>query len=385
MKHLFLVSIVTLQALALSGAETTAELKETSTPWLPTRYFVHVALATNVPASALNASMFRVERAGVDQPVRLTAVTYAGFESEDTPPTYGAARLYGSFSPAENYAVTVFYPGGLVESATVESQLEAPPVQTFFQKISRNFDLTLEAFVPDEVRSIGLRYDLKYHLPEFPIASAASIRMKLASEGEVSTEEDDSDVQNAMKGGLTLSALWNTHWRVRLLNDTNAYRYVYPLGFQLKPAEFEVDRDFDFVDYTGKIMAGGATPYLDYPVLLWSRLLQHKVSSFPPTIFIGYTLRKTIEEDASRNFGTHRIEGELVYHFPLADQWDLKCVYRGFYHPKESEYRSAVDVGLIWYIDLLQKRGLSLSFQDGSLPPEFRHTHSFRLGFVGTL
>ena len=109
------------------------------------------------------------------------------------------------------------------------------------------------------------------------------------------------------------------------------------------------------------------------------------MSSFPPTIFIGYTLRKTIEEDASRNFGTHRIEGELVYHFPLADQWDLKCVYRGFYHPKESEYRSAVDVGLIWYIDLLQKRGLSLSFQDGSLPPEFRNTHSFRLGFVGTV
>jgi len=385
MKRLFLASIVTLHAVALSGAETAAELKETSTPWLPTRYFVHVALATNLPASALNASMFRVERKGVDQPVRLTAVTYAGFESEDTPPTYSAARLYGGFSPTENYAVTVFYPGGAVESATVESNLEAPPTQTFFHRIGRNFDLTLEPFVPDEARSIGLKYDLKYHLPEFPIPSAASIRMKLTSEGEVSTEEDDPDVQNAMKGGLTLSALWNTHARVKLFNDTNVYRYAYPLGFQLKPAEFEVDRDFEFADYTAKIMAGGAIPYLDYPVLMWSRLIQHKVSSFPPTLFIGYTVRKTIEEDAPRDFGTHRIEGELVYHFPLADQWDLKCVYKGFYHPKNSEYRSAVDVGLIWYIDLLQKRGLSLSFQDGSLPPEFRHTHSFRLGFVGKL
>ena len=92
MKRQFLVWVIALQAVALSGAETTAELRETSTPWLPGRYFVHVALATNLPASALNASMFRVERAGVDQPVPLTAVTYAGFESETTPPTYSAAR-----------------------------------------------------------------------------------------------------------------------------------------------------------------------------------------------------------------------------------------------------------------------------------------------------
>src|SRR5688572_31299418 len=90
MKRLFLAWIIALQAVALSGAETTARLKETSTPWLPGRYFVEIALATNLSASALNASMFRVERAGVDQPVRLTAVTYAGFASEDTPPTYSA-------------------------------------------------------------------------------------------------------------------------------------------------------------------------------------------------------------------------------------------------------------------------------------------------------
>jgi hypothetical protein len=162
---------------------------------------------------------------------------------------------------------------------------------------------------------------------------------------------------------------------------------VYPLGLKVSPSEFELNKKLSLIDYTAKAMVGGAIPYLDLPALLWSTWNKLTLPFFPPVLFGGISYVNPVkgENDERRTSAADaRWDTEFIYDMPLANQLAFQFTWRSFVGLDTSLWKHHYQVGAVYYpFDQEGRRthGLFFGYAKGELPPEFKETESWRLGY----
>jgi hypothetical protein len=168
--------------------------------------------------------------------------------------------------------------------------------------------------------------------------------------------------------------------------STDNREYIYPIGFRLKPLEFESNQKISLVNYTSKVQLAVAVPYLgDWPILWWHSKTGVNRPFFPLLFYTGYSYVNEIKGSESRREEktNNRWDSELLYSFPLANTMDFTGNYRMFNNIENGKLLDLFDLGLKYYFNEDRKMGMELSYQKGALPPEFKETTSFRLGLLG--
>ena len=303
----------------------------------------------------------------------------AGFPEEDEEQRYGSVLLFGRIRPDVHYQVTVRYPDGETDLLDLEPIEEAiDGLQWFLGRAN----LRLEPIVPD-TGGIGVQYDFSFVAP--PVTEFFVIN--LTSDGEIGTGGEDSGFQNVFRVNLALDYRIQPQVALDLGTTASGERdirsFVYPVAIRLSPAGVEANRDLSVIDYTASLQVVVAVPYSDLPILLLHRALGVSRSFYPMTASLGYTYAP----DASFAEGDrtaamqHRLEGELLYDFPITNSIDINSRYRAFYDLESGDFRDLLELAAIYFFDPEFQNGLEFSYVTGSLPPTFMENATLRLGF----
>lgn len=368
---------------------TTARLEKSSSEILPTPYRIRIHLGREIPQSKVGKRMFAIHDKETRDPISIVSVRRASAPDENVPdPTVKTVLLDADLNPARFYLVDIFFPGAeatnlLVTPLQPSSNTNAVP--PLINLSARSFKLEANPFVADSDNAIGLKYDVRYDVKDLH-PGRGLLRIELQTHGEFSlASENDSQtaIQNSFKGGLNVTYLYNVPAGIPFGKESRAY--VYPMGFRIAPAEFEANRRFTLVNYTAKLLAGGAIPYVDYPALLWSEWFNLDVPFFPPTLFTGFTALSEVKDDGTdqlSHLGHTRWDTEFLYFLPLHRRLDFKFSWNWYVGLEKSLWKNSCEAGAILYADDKRTHGFTLSFQEGSLPPEFKHTQSWRIGYT---
>ena len=297
-------------------------------------------------------------------------------------------EINGDFNPARNYLLTVSLSNQVPFTVPVTLEGEKPDPKAPKPTINigfRFFSMDLTPFATDDDGALGLKYDVRYMLRRGYVGGGV-VSVELQTHGEFSiTPEKDStnSIQNSLKGGLTASYLYNVPVTLPLSGETRTY--VYPLGFRVSPAEFEANKSFSHVDYTAKILLGGAIPYADYPALLWNKAMNLKVPFFAPTLFTGFAALSEVRDDGSdrlSKLGHTRWDTEFIYALPLHNRVDFKFVWNWYVGIENGFSKDNYEIGAVLYLNDARTQGLTFSRQKGALPPNFIQTESWRIGYT---
>lgn len=367
-----------------------ASLEAASSEILPTPYRIRIHLGRDIPQSQVGKRMFTIHEKDTDQVVPIISVRRGSAPDANVPdPTVKTVILDAELDPSHSYTVDISFPDGTMKPVPVsplhqkENTASPPPL---INLNSRSFSLEANPFVANGDKGIGLKYDVRYDVRDLHPGSAL-LRIELQTHGEVSlTAQNDSRtaIQNSFNGGVDAVLLYNVSTTLYLGSESRAY--VYPMGVKVAPAEFEANRDFSLVNYSAKVVAGGAIPYADYPAILWSRLCKLEVPFFAPTLFTGVAALSDVKDDGTdelARLGRVRWDTEFLYFIPLHQRLDFKFSWNWYVGLEKSLWKNNYEVGLILYADEKRSQGFTLSYQQGSLPPEFVHTHSWRIGYIG--
>lgn len=389
----FLVGTVSISSVVIAQ-ELTVEIEKTidedlSILTYATPYLIRVMPTQQLSLDDLrNSQTFAVSIKETGKSINISRVTYAGFTDERSGVTYYEfALLWGNFRPDVVYEILVRYPDGKSETAETKKMAGAKqsPALQFF-KDATNFKI--EPFTTDKTDDLGFKYNFEYVLRRWAAGLWGGVStLKLSTSGEFSTSEKSDDIQSSLKGGLSYETRFHPQFKLDISglssNESDIRTYTYPFGFRILPAEFETNQDFSIVDYTLKGQAVMTIPYSEYPVLLWHKATGVNRVFFPLALSAGYAYVKDIEDNKMKRKEniTHRFDSEIIYDFALANNIDFSGKWRIFLNLEDSNTNNLLELGITYFFDDERKTGLKLSYQDGSLPPEFENSSSIRLGF----
>jgi hypothetical protein len=396
MQTTLLAMAVTWFATSLWAADQTASFPATiekSDDILPTKY--RIVLPFNKPDT--NPLKDKIYETNVTKRAFLLRETHSGLEIpivsvrlkgaiDPAKPTVNGVAIDAKINPTNKYTVLVSLPNMPLVT------YEASPLQGTGPKTNwLNFDTSffhLEAnpFGADG-KAAGLKYDVSYTLTSL-YKWGGLLKLKAQSNGEFSLTSgtnSDETIQNSIKAGVNGTYEYNIPATIPLFGETR--EYVYPLALKVAPAEFEMNKHFTIIDYTAKVLAGGALPYLDYPSLLWSRAMNLDVPFYPPAIFSGFAFVDNVKNNTSDSLaklGHARWDTDLRYFMPLHERLDFYFSWSWYVGLEHSFWKNNVELGGILYMDDKRSQGFTLTWQRGSLPPEFLHTSSWRIGYTAS-
>ena len=336
----------------------------------------------------------------------------------------------GRIVPIERAVESGFSDGGLYQNAVIVAPVQAGvnyrlvlkfPDETISVPVSeikddsgsildlvwQNGFANIEPLLADNADSAGLRFGLGYSLsepfdingakgilfepqeptPDRPYVDVETVTARLGISGEVSSDSDDEQFNNALKGGLDFTYWYIPRFDLKLddAQSPSGKRKLiraYPIGVKATPFELEATQDFDLLDYTTKFQLGMAVPYTDIPGFI----LGSKRRFLPMYISTGYSYVKDIRDDDSRNFeATHRWDGEVAYALPITDDLNLEGRWRGYYGIESGDYEDQWSVEFRLWLDDSHTTAITAGFRQGGSPPEFRDESTFLAGFsIGT-
>ncbi len=352
-----------------------------------TEYRIRVQLDPPMTLERIkNDSTFQVVSQDSGKSIEITVATFAGTEQNDKSPyTYKQALLYGDFHAASPYILVVHHAADPEERITVTPA--DPPADDSgaltFQRATQFVDFEVTPSFVEESGELAFEFDTEVRLPWFnKIEARRRFSSKLAADGNISTDVDNPKVQSSINTSLDLD--YRHHLTLGIpLPGRGTRDQVYPVGFTIKPAEFESNQEFTIVNYTAKAQLVFAVPFItDYPTLLWHSLFDVQRSFFPMTVRTGYTLQDKVEDgdDRETDLGAHRWDTEVAYNLPLANRLDATASWTGYYGIDDDEFRDFWRVGGRFYLDEDRTTGLEVSYQTGELQPELTETDSVRVG-----
>ena len=379
----------------VSSAEgvTKATLKQTSDDdrrilAYATKYYIELELKQSLTLDQIeDAQTFTVTNEGTGKSVFSKRATWAGGEVEKG--IYKRARLWGGFRPDIEYRVIVRYPNNSFDEVNVDNKgikdFEQP---SLFQLFSDRATFTFEPMVVEDTNNFGFKYDFKFGIAHWLLSKGTSHRLSLSltSYGELTTDLEDEKIQSSLKNGFSLD--YRYHPRITLSvpqpGSTASVKreYTYPIGFRIKPVEFESNQNFELVDYTAKLQLAITVPFSELPILWWHAKTGVNRPFFPLLIFTGYTFVEEVNRSSDLYIErtSHRWDGEILYFFPLSNRIDFGLRWRMFLNLEEDNFEDLLELSFKYYVTDSRDTGIEFSYQDGALPPEFKDTESFRLG-----
>jgi hypothetical protein len=353
------------------------------------RVDIKVKLERQVPEPLIAVKMFSLTNSdGKLTPI--SKVTPAGVKTTtDGVDNYSNARLIGKFNPAENYTLLIVFPDGSAAKADITATNAPPPTEKSLIQLDRdNFKMKVTPFTANGDGGIGLNYDISYVLNSWPVGRAKQLDVDLRTHGELSvTSENQSTntIQNSLSAGLNARFLYN--WRNTMPVGGEQKTFVYPWGVRVSPADFEMNKRMTIIDYTAKVAVGGALPYLDYPAVLWSTWNKLNMPFFPPTLFGGLTLVEDVKnQPIARNGDAVRArwDTEFIYDMPVANDLAFRFIWNSYVGLDQSFWKNYYEVGAVYYLRNEEGKlnhGLFFGYARGEMPPEFKRTDSWRLGY----
>jgi len=162
---------------------------------------------------------------------------------------------------------------------------------------------------------------------------------------------------------------------------------IYPLEVHVSPAGFEWNRELTLGSYTPKVALGGAVPYLDYPAMWWSSILNLTNSYTKPTLFSGVTYVDAIGTNAPNPAVAKvhaRWDSELIYDMPILNAVSFRCTWNSYVGVDNPMWKYYYQVGAVYYVgkSSTASHGLFFGFAKGEQPPAYTRTDSWRLGYA---
>ncbi|MBM3318017.1 MAG: hypothetical protein FJY75_09215 [Candidatus Eisenbacteria bacterium] len=293
------------------------------------------------------------------------------------------AVLHAPLDPACTYTLWVRLPGvstGRVKVAPLDpGAAPAEGFVRFVRFVDRHASGTLDLrTLEGESDKVGV--DVQAQL-SVPVArerlGADAIRCGLAVDGMLAVRKSPRRVHNALDADLRCSWL-RTY---SLPGPTRGGRHVHAFGFQLSPAGIESDQDARWVDFTAGPAATFSIPFLDWPLLLWHRLIEMPRGFLPPTARVGYKRIHRVRARDGSTWDRRRVDLELVAVAPLLRPLDVLLRHRVFHDLEDRSRRSNVEVAWRWYVDRDTRTAVLIKLVHGALPPLFERAEVASLGF----
>jgi hypothetical protein len=381
--------------ICLAATNTRATLKRTTDDdrrrlAYATRYYIELELTKPLSLNQIeDAQTFLVFNKKTGEAVPIIRSTFKGIEKPKG--YYSHTCLWGDLRPDVTYLVRVSYPDIPLQTVETRSDdaIKDTSESTFFNFVSDRASFTFEPMIVENTDVMGFKYDFEFRAFHWSLSQGTAnlLDLNLTSSGEFGTDTENKEVQNSIKGGFSLD--YRKHlmitWAVPQPKSKSSIRrqFIYPIGFRLKPVEFESNKNFDLLNYTAKIQFAISVPYSDWPVLWWHSQSGVNRPFFPLLFFTGYTLVQEVKNSASTttNKTNHRWDSEALYYFSLSNSDDFGIKWYGFML-EGGKYKRLIDLSLMHYLSDSRSTGIECSYQNGSLPPEFKDTKSYRLGFV---
>ena len=384
---------------SLSAAKDPTGLLEEADTILPTAYRIKLSLNREVPKQQIGKQTFVIREKDTNEKVKIVSIRRFGAADADHPDLITGVMLDADLNPTQSYLVEISFPDGQLKTIEVgpngkkdgdkndggdkNAADKRPPIKPLINIGQRFLHIEVQPFIADGDTSVGIKYDVKYNVKNAYIRSGL-LSLDFQSHGEFSlTRNDDVKIQNSLNGGVNATYLYNVPAAIPLGDETRTY--VYPMGFKVAPAEFEMNRSFSLINYSAKVLVGGAIPYADYPSLLWSKWFNLQVPFTAPTIFTGFAFLKGVKDDGSDNLsrlGRERWDTEFLYDLPLHNRLDLRFAWHAYVGLENSFYENNSEVSLLFYTDEKRTQGFVASYSNGALPPEFKRTSSWRIGYM---
>jgi hypothetical protein len=302
---------------------------------------------------------------------------------------YHSAYLWGDFRTDVNYAVIIRYPTGettapiKVEKAVAMEEKES----SAFQLISDRLSFSLDLQEVENTNAFAFTYSLDYVLGQITGKNYKhQYRFSFSADGEVSTDTDDSEIQSSMKEGINFDYRYHAPFTMTVPQPKGLEpirrTYSYPLGFRLKPVEFEHAQDFELANYTVKVQAVVTVPFSELPVFWLHAATGVNRPFYPLLIYTGYTYSSEISDDTGvqEDDAYSRWDLELVYNFPIAKNIDFRSRWRAFFNLDTGDKNDLLELAAKIYTDSKRTTGFIVKYEEGALPPEFKESSSLRVG-----
>ena len=385
----FAILLTCLGVLAAQPPPRGAKIKENRSG-NPTPFLIEVWFGEFVPQPSVNVGVFKVEDTNANAIVTIKSVRRSGIETIDG----GVVQIMGvnldaDYNPGHAHKITITFSNKPpIEIPVAPLGQPEKPANGDNQLLNIHYkylSTVVEPFVADDDKAFGLKYDVRYLLKD-KIVGGGMLNIELQTHGEFSiTPEKDStnSIQSSLKGGLDASYLYGLP--VDLPVPGGMHSTTYNLGVRVSPAEFEANKSFSDVNYSAKVLIGGAIPYLNYPGLLWNKAFDLKIHYFKPTLFTGFAALSEVKDDGSdtlSKLGHTRWDTEFIYALPLHQRIDFKFVSNWYVGLEKSFWKNNYEIGAVVYLDDQRTHGFTLSRQHGALPPDFIKTESWRIGYT---
>lgn len=339
------------------------------------------------PSEIQNASTFNVMHKKTGKVVAVVP-TEPGHDIEGE--RFMAAYLWGDFRTDVDYVLTIRYSDGktagpidVIKDANVEKK-----ESSFIQWVSDRLSYGVDIQDVGNTDGFAVTYNLDLILGKiFGNGYNHQYGLSFSAEGELSTNAEDKEIQSSMKEGLTFDYRYNAPVTIPVPQpkgkDTIKREYKYPIGFRLKPVEFEHNQDFELVNYTAKVQGVVTVPYSELPVFWWHAETGVSRPFYPLLFYAGYTrsIEASDESDVQEEANYNRLDLELVYNFPLAKKIDFLSRWRAFFNIDNGDNEDLLEIAAKIYTNSERTTGVIVKYENGALPPEFKGTSSMRVGF----
>lgn len=343
-----------------------------------TRFQIEVKLPAAIESEKIKGSdKVSVVVKETKKPIAIKAVTLGPPEDLDSLKTRQLV-IWADVNPSLAHLIKINWPitGELLECETKPDATTAGNASpSLFQWLGDRASILVEPNVAS-----GNNIGVKYKFDLFLASPTEFLDLTLNSEGDVGT--GDEGFQSLHKASVNLSYFVNLPILLDLPNGKRTY--VYPMGFRAGLLGFETDRDLNVANYVFELRAVGAIPYLDAAFFWLFNAFGAELNRpfFPPTLSVGYTYSPNIlKKEVLLEEMTHRLDFELLQNLPLGSQTDFLARWRYFDDLESAESASLLELSLTFYFDNQLKNGATISYQSGSLPPKFKDSSSFKLGF----
>ncbi|MCR9243528.1 MAG: hypothetical protein NXI31_00745 [bacterium] len=369
---------------AASLSAQTAQLHETSDQ---DRRNLHYATRLSIQVTSIDPAISARDIADsrtwsvlgpAGHPIADITATYSGFQ--DANGNYSAASLWSdALRRGAVYRVVFTPPGGQVKTLDVAELAPDSSDGFSLEFLTDRVSLEIEALAVEADDEVGFRYDLSARLGS--VGSGGAWTFDFLSQGEISTNTDSLDLQNAVTAGF--AADYRTTWVTDGILGVSDREASYPIGFRLMPADIEASSDFDTVNVSVKAQIAAAVPVLDELFLGWHQLTGVERAFFPPTLFAGYAFVDELRDRRNARVDEdHRVDLEARFVFPLSDRTDCSFRWRGYQLIDQNRFLDHVEARLTFYTSESRSAGFDVSYSDGALPPEFDRTSTLTVGFV---
>jgi hypothetical protein len=305
--------------------------------------------------------------------------------------------LIGDFDRTKQYKLVVQFPGDAPVNVIVSVTPTSPSSSSnnpapWVRYVGNHMAFSILPFDANGNGSLGLQYTFAYNISKYPTLGAngeSLLKFDVTSKGEFGVHYGSTattNVQDSLTAEMDLKYLAN----LAVPNPIPSSEFkttVYPVGGLVSPVGFEWNKEFSLGNYTPKMALGGAIPYLDYPAMWWSSLLQLTNSFTAPTLFSGVTYVDAIATNSANAQVAkvhERWDTEFIYDFPILNKVSFRATwnsYVGIDHPLWKYY---YQVGAVYYVakDARAANGLFFGYASGEQPPAYTKTGSWRLGYA---